>query len=77
MESMYLNYGKQIWGPYGFYNAFNPTQNWVGRNYIGIELGPVGPMLENYTSGLLWKLFMKSPEAKRALQRIQESESAQ
>ena len=70
MESMYLNYGKQLWGPYGFYNAINPTRDWVGQRYIGIELGPIAPMIENYRSGLFWRLFMQSPEAQRALKRI-------
>ena len=70
MESMYLNYGGQLWGAYGFYNAINPTQNWVGQKYIGIELGPIAPMIENHRSGLFWKLFMQSPEAQRAMQRI-------
>ncbi|MEI8312023.1 MAG: glucoamylase family protein [Verrucomicrobiota bacterium] len=71
MESMYLNYGGKLWGAYGFYNAINPTQDWVGQKYIGIELGPIAPMIENYRSGLLWKLFMQAPETRRARQRIE------
>ena len=71
MESMYLNYGDKLWGAYGFYNAINPTQDWVGQKYIGIELGPIAPMIENYRSGLLWKLFMQAPETQRARQRIE------
>lgn len=66
MESMYLDYGAKLWGPYGFYNAINPTQDWVGQKYIGIELGPIAPMIENHRSGLLWKLFMQAPETERA-----------
>jgi hypothetical protein len=76
MESMYLNYGDRLWGPYGFYNAINPTQNWVGQKYIGIELGPIAPMIENYRSGLFWKLFMQSPEARRAAKKIEEAKPA-
>jgi len=30
-------------------------------------------MIENYRSGLLWKLFMQSAEAKRALKRLREN----
>ena len=70
METMYLEYGDQIWGCFGFYNAFNPTENWVVNKYIGIELGPIAPMIENHRSGLLWKLFMQAPEVKRAQARI-------
>lgn len=71
MEAMYLDYGDQLWGVFGFYNAICPTKNWVGQKYIGIELGPIAPMIENYRSGLLWKLFMQAPEVQRALARIE------
>jgi hypothetical protein len=70
MESMYLDYGKELWGAFGFYNAINPSRDWVAQKYIGIELGPIAPMIENHRSGLLWKLFMQAPEVKRAQQRI-------
>jgi hypothetical protein len=73
MKVMYLDYGKELWGGYGFYNAINPTEDWLGATYIGIELGPIAPMIENYRSGLLWKLFMQSAEAKRALKRLREN----
>jgi hypothetical protein len=73
MESMYLDYGHELWGAYGFYNAINPTKEWVGRKYIGIELGPIAPMIENYRSGLLWNLFMEAPETRRALVQIEKA----
>jgi hypothetical protein len=75
METMYLDYGKELWGVYGFYNAINPSKEWVGQKYIGIELGPIAPMIENYRSGLLWRLFMQSPEAQCALKRLRENET--
>lgn len=70
METMYLEYGDSIWGCFGFYNAFNLTEDWVGEKYIGIELGPIAPMIENHRSGLLWELFMQAPEVQLALRRI-------
>lgn len=73
MQVMYLDYGKELWGGYGFYNAINPSRDWLGARYIGIELGPIAPMIENYRSGLLWKLFMQSPEAQRAMKRLREN----
>jgi hypothetical protein len=75
METMYLDYGKELWGAYGFYNAINPSKDWIGQKYIGIELGPIAPMIENYRSGLLWHLFMQSPEAQRAVKRLRENET--
>ena len=73
METMYLEYGDRLWGAYGFYNAINLNEDWVGQRYIGIELGPIAPMIENYRSGLLWRLFMQSPEAQRAVLRLKEN----
>lgn len=70
LKHMYLDYGQDIWGPYGFYNAFNPTRDWVATCYIGIELGPIAPMIENYRSGLLWRLFMQAPEVRRVIERL-------
>jgi hypothetical protein len=70
MKAMYLDYGDRIWGCFGFYNAFNPTEDWIGEKYIGIELGPIAPMIENHRSGLFWKLFMQAPEVKRAQARL-------
>jgi hypothetical protein len=70
MEAAYLNYGKMLWGPFGFYDAFNFSRNWVADGYIGIDIGPIGPMIENYRSNLLWETFMQAPEITDALQKI-------
>lgn len=70
MQTMYLEYGLELWGAFGFYNAINPSRDWIGQKYIGIELGPIAPMIENYRSGLLWELFMQAPEVKRFQKRI-------
>jgi hypothetical protein len=39
-------------------DAFNETQNWYATSYLAINQGPEVVMIENYRSGLLWKLFM-------------------
>jgi hypothetical protein len=70
IAAMYLNEGEALWGPFGFYDAFNPTKDWVASGYIGIDVGPVGPMIENYRSGVLWETFMKAPEIQPALDAI-------
>jgi hypothetical protein len=59
---LYEKHGKDLWGPFGFYDAFNFTRDWVARDYLGNEVGTVAPMVENYRSGLCWKTFMKAPE---------------
>jgi hypothetical protein len=53
--------------PYGFKAAFNPTfpvaehgrHGWVSRWHFGINEGPIVLMIENYRTGLLWKLMRR------------------
>lgn len=59
--------GKDLWGPMGFYDAFNLSQNWFADSYLAIDQGPILVMIENYRSELLWKLFMANPEIEPAL----------
>ena len=70
MEAMYVDYGAMLWGPFGFYDAFNFNRNWVADGYIGIDVGPIGPMIENYRSGKLWDVFMGAPEVNSAIEDI-------
>ena len=70
MCELYLNEGETLWGPFGFYDAFNPTRDWIADGYIGIDVGPIGPMIENHRSGKLWETFMKAPEVNQALKSI-------
>jgi hypothetical protein len=37
---------------------------------LAIDQGPIIAMIENYRSGLLWKLFMSCPEIKKGLQKL-------
>lgn len=60
----------KLWGPYGFYDAFSETANWYTPRYLAIDQGPIVVMMENYRSGLLWKLFMSSPEVKTGLKKL-------
>ncbi len=60
-------YGEQVYGRYGFTNAFNPSTGWVGRDVIGIDTGISLLMAENLMSGQVWKAFMRNDSAQRAL----------
>lgn len=55
-------YGASLWGTYGFLDAFNPGLNWYSDTYLAIDQGPIVVMIENYRSGLCWRLFMSNPE---------------
>jgi hypothetical protein len=60
LRNLYENY-PALWGPYGFKDAFNPTQSWYGTDYIGIDQGPIVIMIENYRTGSTWKRMMSNP----------------
>ncbi len=66
----YNNLGDRIWGKYGFYDAFSEQNNWYPERYLAIDQGPAVVMIENYRSGLLWDLFMKSPDIRNGLNKL-------
>ncbi|MEX0986053.1 MAG: glucoamylase family protein [Bacteroidales bacterium] len=70
MRHFYYKLGDRLWGPYGFYDAFNVTENWFGTSNIAIDQGPMLLMIENYRTGLLWDLFMSAPEVQAGLTKL-------
>jgi hypothetical protein len=70
LKHFYRDKGSELWGPFGFRDAFNQQQDWVANINMGLNQAPMVVMIENYRSGLIWKTFMKNPEIKQALQRI-------
>ncbi|MBX6379363.1 MAG: beta-glucosidase [Thermoflavifilum aggregans] len=61
---------QKLWGPYGFYDAFSESANWYPQRYLAIDQGPQVVMIENYRSGLLWRLFMSCPEVQQGLKKL-------
>lgn len=70
IRHFYYRLGDKLWGPYGFYDAFNVTSGWWADSYIAIDQGPIVVMIENYRTGLLWNLFMKSTEVQAGLAKL-------
>jgi hypothetical protein len=66
LKFFYYNLGDRLWGPYGFYDAFNIQEAWYANSYLAIDQGPIVVMIENYRTGLLWELFMSAPEIEQA-----------
>lgn len=62
--------GTKIWGKYGYYDAFNETANWVGHDFIGIDVGPTILMIENFRTGLVWDYVMKDPIIQQGLDKL-------
>ncbi len=85
IEEMHRRWGEHILGDYGFWDAFNPSFTfpdvqpqlgkivpgvaWVAGDYLGIDQGPALLMLENYRSGLLWRLMRGHPAIVAGLKR--------
>lgn len=70
LKYFYRQLGARLWGPYGFYDAFNLGANWFASSYLAIDQGPIIAMIENHRTGLLWNLFMANPEIQPALEAI-------
>ena len=69
---MYENHGGRLWGEFGFYDAFNFSVDWVSHGFLGIDQGPIAPMIENHRTGLCWRVFMKAPEMARVVKLLSE-----
>jgi len=67
MKHFYYILGNKIWGEFGFFDAFSEQNNWFPQRYLAIDQGPVVVMIENFRTGLLWNLFMSSPEIQNGL----------
>jgi hypothetical protein len=70
IRHFYENLGGQLFGPFGFYDAFSETDNWWPQKYLAIDQGPAVVMIENYRTGLLWNLFMKNEDVKNGLKKL-------
>src|SRR4029078_1119014 len=75
-------YGEPLYAQYGFLDAFNPTfqfdvpvhhghvvlgVGWFDLDYLGIDEGPILGMIENYRSGLIWRLMRQNADLRRGL----------
>ncbi|KAF0129541.1 MAG: hypothetical protein FD155_2464 [Bacteroidetes bacterium] len=70
MKHFYYQLGDKVWGKYGFYDAFSEQENWFPEKYLAIDQGPIVVMIENHRSGLLWNLFMSSPDIQQGLTKL-------
>lgn len=70
MKFFYYTIGDRLWGPYGFYDAYDLTKGWTASSYLAIDQGPIIIMIENYRSGLIWNLFMDAPEVQTAAAKL-------
>ncbi len=70
LRYFYEEKGDKIWTPYGFVDGFSDHHSWVAKSHLAIDQGPIVVMIENYRTGLIWKLFMQIPEVQGGLKRL-------
>ena len=70
LRHFYEDLGDKIWSEYGFVDAFNESENWYSKYHLAIDQGPIVVMIENYRSGLLWKLLMENEEIQNGLRKL-------
>jgi hypothetical protein len=69
-KHIYRDLGDRAWGVYGPRDAINLSANWVSPIFMGLNQAPITVMIENYRTGLIWKLFMSNAEIQPMLDRI-------
>ncbi|MDL2717042.1 MAG: glucoamylase family protein [Acidobacteriota bacterium] len=82
LRTMVSRWGSDLFGPYGFRDAFNPTftfaaslrhgrvvagKGWFDVDALGIDQGPILAMIENQRSGLVWRTMRKNQGVVRGL----------
>ena len=83
LVAMRERYGEPLFGQYGFVDAFNPTLrtpgprlhhgrivpgvSWFDTDYLGIDQGPMLAMVENWRTGLVWRLMRRDADVVRGL----------
>ena len=70
LNFFYSKLGDKIWKQYGFVDAFSLDKIWFADSFLAIDQGPQIGMIENYRTGLLWKLFMSCPEVQAGLTKL-------
>lgn len=61
---------ERLKGRYGFYDAYNLTENWTATDVIGIDKGVSLLMLANYQDDLVYGIMMKNEHILQGLDRL-------
>ncbi len=70
LKYFYRERGTDLFGKYGFYDAFNDNLDWVAESYLGIDQGPIVVMIENFRTGLLWNNVMVDEDVQAGLDKL-------
>lgn len=76
LKAMRRVHGDRLFREYGFTDAFNMTfvtpgtpAGWYDGDYLGIDQGPIGIMIENLRNGFVWEIMKRNPYVIRGLRR--------
>jgi exo beta-1,2-glucooligosaccharide sophorohydrolase (non-reducing end) len=70
LKYFYREQGERLWGIYGPLDSYNADEDWVSTIYMGLNQAPITVMVENYRTGLIWKLFNSNPEIQTMLKKL-------
>lgn len=70
LRHFYYDLGDKIWSQYGFVDGFSIHHNWYAKSHLAIDQGPIIVMIENYRTGLIWKLFMNIPDIQSGMKKL-------
>lgn len=72
LRYMYEHYHQRLWGLYGLKDSLNAAcaPDWFANDYIGIDVGAMLVMIENYRSNLVWDTFMRNQEIVEAMEAV-------
>ena len=72
IKYFYYKLGDQLWTEYGFTDSFNLSiyPYWVSLEVFGYDQMNMCCAIENYRSGLIWKLFTSNPEIKVGMKKL-------
>jgi hypothetical protein len=69
-KHFYRDLGDRLWGIYGPIDAYDLDEDWWSPIYMGLNQAPITVMVENYRTGLVWKVFGENPEIQNMLKKL-------
>ena len=69
-KHFYRDLGDRLWGIYGPIDAYNLDDDWWSLIYMGLNQAPITVMVEDYRTGLVWKLFHSNSEIQTMLKKL-------
>ncbi len=69
LRNLERKYGANLWGRYGFRDAFNVARNWWATDTLGIDQGAILLMVENHRTGAVWRRLKGNAVIQRGLER--------